>query len=1043
MSMDEQGTKPAGTNVGAAAGASFGSDVCPSKRKELYLASVKAQIERTTGPEYWRSLEELAGSAEFQEMLHREFPKGASEWLDDFSRRGFLKTMGASLALAGLTGCTRMPITEIVPYVRQPENVVPGRPMFYATAFTLGGYASPILVESHLFRPTKIEGNPQRPASGGGTDIYAQASLLDLYDPDRAQNITYLGDIRSFNEFLEAVRGPINVQKSIAGSGVRILTQTVSSPTLAAQIHDYLAANPQAKWHVYEPINRDNVYEGAELAFGEAVETRYDLSKADVIVSLDADFLYAGFPGSTRYTRDFAARRNPDANMNRLYVVESTPSSTGMKADHRLPLRASEIEGIAKALVYSVNYEQPGSVIAGLPGPRPPISPEHQKFVGIAAGDLAKSKGSCVVIVGDHQPPAVHAIAHIINQALGNIGKTVFYTDPVDANPINRSQSLHALVEDMRAGKVDLLLILGGNPAYDAPAELEFASALKSNAVSLKVFLGTHRNETAELCQWHVPEAHYLESWSDARAYDGTVSIIQPLIEPLYGGKSAHELITILAGQSGVTGHDLVQGYWQKQHTGADFDAFWRKSLHDGWILGTTYVPRTVALKATSIPASQSALGANYEINFRRDPSIYDGRFSNNGWLQELPKPLTKLTWDNPIMIGPAMAERLKLNFKDVAELEFNGKKVKGAVWIQAGHPDNSITVFLGYGRTRAGRVGTGMGFDVYPLRTSQTPWFAEGAQLRPTGDIYQLASTQGYQTMETPNGSERPLVQESSLEEYKKEPNFAKEGEPPADLTLYKPFDYSKETYAWGMAIDLNSCVGCNNCIVACQSENNIAVVGKEQTLKGRHMHWLRVDTYYNGPRENPEGFFQPVPCMQCENAPCELVCPVQATIHSSEGLNDTVYNRCVGTRYCSNNCPYKVRRFNFLLFEDWKTPQFKLMRNPDVTVRSRGVMEKCTYCVQRINEKRIDAETASVREGKDIRVGGDLQTACQQSCPANAIVFGNLNDPNSLVNQWKRQARNYSLLGELNTRPRTTYLAEVRNPNPELQTKLEESKA
>ena len=721
--MDENKIRAAGTNK---------TDVCPSKRKQLDLATAKAQIEETTGPEYWRSLEELAGSEEFQEMLHREFPKGASEWLDGFSRRGFLKTMGASLALAGLTGCTRMPITEIVPYVRQPENVVPGRPMFYATAFTLGGYASPILVESHLFRPTKIEGNPQHPASLGGTDIYAQASLLDLYDPDRAQNITYLGDIRSFNEFLEAVRGPINVQKSIAGSGVRILTQTVSSPTLAAQIHDYLAANPQAKWHVYEPINRDNVYEGAKLAFGEAVETRYDLSKADVIVSLDADFLYAGFPGSTRYTRDFAARRNPDANMNRLYVVESTPSSTGMKADHRLPMRASEIEGIAKALVYSVNYEQPGSVIAGLPGPRPPISPEHQKFVGIAAGDLAKSKGSSVVIVGDHQPPAVHAIAHIINQALGNIGKTVFYTDPVDANPINRSQSLHALVEDMRAGKVDLLLILGGNPAYDAPAELEFASALKSNAVSLKVFLGTHRNETAELCQWHVPEAHYLESWSDARAYDGTVSIIQPLIEPLYGGKSAHELITILAGQSGVTGHDLVQGYWQKQHTGADFDAFWRKSLHDGWISGTTYVPRTVALKATSIPASQSALGANYEINFRRDPSIYDGRFSNNGWLQELPKPLTKLTWDNPIMIGPAMAERLKLNFKDVAELEFNGKKVKGAVWIQAGHPDNSITVFLGYGRTRAGRVGTGTGFDVYPLRTSQTPWFADGAKLTP-----------------------------------------------------------------------------------------------------------------------------------------------------------------------------------------------------------------------------------------------------------------------------------------------------------------------
>ncbi len=1017
MSMDEQKKKSAGTAVGG--------DVCPTKRKQLDLATVKEQIEDTTGPEYWRSLEELAGSDEFQEMLHREFPKGASEWLDDFSRRGFLKTMGASLALAGLTGCTRMPITEIVPYVRQPENVIPGRPMFYATAFALGGYASPILVESHLFRPTKIEGNPQHPASLGGTDVYAQASILDLYDPDRAQNITYMGDIRSWNAFMEAVRGPMSAQKSMAGGGVRILTQTVSSPTLAAQIRSYLAANPMAKWHVYEPISRDNVVEGAKLAFGEPVETRYDLSKADIIVSLDADFLYAGFPGSARYTRDFSARRNPDANMNRLYVVESTPSSTGMKADHRLPLRAADVENFARTLASAVGVNAGGSA-----------SGEEQEFVSALAKDLQAHKGSSVVIAGDHQPPAVHALAHAINQALGNVGQTVVYTEPVDANPVNRSQSVHALVEDIRGGKVDLLLILGGNPAYDAPAEIEFAAALKSTAVNLKVYLGSHRNETAELCQWHLPEAHYLESWSDARAYDGTVSIIQPLIEPLYGGKNAHEIITIFAGQSGLTAHDLVQAYWQKQHSGADFDAFWRKSLHDGWVAGTTYAPKPVTLKGVSSHASQAAPGGGIEINFRRDPSIYDGRFSNNGWLQELPKPLTKLTWDNPIMIGPAMAERLKLNFKDVAELEFNGKKVKGAVWIQAGHPDNSITVFLGYGRTRAGRVGTSTGFDVYPLRTSQAPWFADSAKLIATGDTYQLASTQGFQTMETPVG-ERPLVQERSLAEYKREPNFAKEGDPPADLTLYKPFDYSKETYSWGMAIDLNSCVGCNNCIVACQSENNIAVVGKEQTLKGRHMHWLRVDAYYNGPRDNPKGFFQPVPCMQCENAPCELVCPVQATVHSSEGLNDMVYNRCVGTRYCSNNCPYKVRRFNFLLFQDWETPQFKLMRNPDVTVRSRGVMEKCTYCVQRINERRIDAERAdtTIKEG-------DLQTACQQSCPANAIVFGNLNDPNSQVNKWKAQARNYSLLGELNTRPRTTYLAEVRNPNPELENKLEESR-
>jgi MoCo/4Fe-4S cofactor protein with predicted Tat translocation signal len=1009
MSMDDQKMKQAGV------------DVCPSKRKPLDLATVKAEIEQTTGPEYWRSLEELAGSEEFREMLHREFPKGASEWLDTFSRRGFLKTMGASLALAGLTGCTRMPLTEIVPYVKQPENVIPGRPKYYATAFTLGGYASPILVESHLFRPTKVEGNPEHPASLGGTDIYAQASILDLYDPDRAQNITYMGDVRSWNAFMEAVRGPMSVQKSVAGSGVRILTQTVSSPSLAAQIRSYLDANPQAKWHVYEPINRDNVVEGAKMAFGEVVETRYDLSKADVIVSLDADFLYAGFPGSARYTRDFAARRNPDADMNRLYVVESTPSSTGMKADHRMPVRAAEIEIFARALASAVGVNAGGSA-----------SGEHQKFVSAIANDLRARKGSSVVVAGDHQPPAVHALAHAINGSLGNAGKTVFYTEPVDANPVNRAESLHALVEDMRAGKVDLLLILGGNPAYDAPAELEFASALKSNAVNLKVYLGTHRNETAEFCQWHVPEAHYLETWSDARAYDGTVSIIQPLIDPLYGGKSAHEIITILAGQPGISGHDLAQSYWQKQHHGTDFDAFWRKSLHDGWIAGTTYAPKAVTLKTVAYPMGQSDSGNAIELNFRRDPSIYDGRFANNGWLQELPKPLTKLTWDNPIMIGPAMAERLKLTFKDVAELEFNGKKVKGPIWIQAGHPDNSVTVFLGYGRTRAGRIGTGTGFDVSELRTSKAPWFASGVQLRATGETYYLASTQGYQTMETPVG-ERALVQERSLEEYKKDPNFAKEGETPKELTLFPNFDYSKETYSWGMAIDLNACVGCNNCIVACQSENNIAVVGKEQTRKGRHMHWLRVDAYYNGPRENPKGFFQPVPCMQCENAPCEVVCPVQATLHSSEGLNDMVYNRCIGTRYCSNNCPYKVRRFNFLLFQDWETPQFKLMRNPDVTIRSRGVMEKCTYCVQRINEKRIDAERADSTI-KD----GELQTACQQSCPANAIIFGNLNDQNSQVNKWKAQARNYSLLGELNTRPRTTYLAEVRNPNPELEAEL-----
>ncbi len=446
------------------------------------------------------------------------------------------------------------------------------------------------------------------------------------------------------------------------------------------------------------------------------------------------------------------------------------------------------------------------------------------------------------------------------------------------------------------------------------------------------------------------------------------------------------------------------RAYWQKQHTGADFEQFWRKSLHDGWVEGTAFAPKSVTAKHRLLQLRIASSDPNsIELNIRRDPTIYDGQFSNNGWLQELPKPMTKLTWDNAILIGPKMAERLQIKVEDVVELELNGKKVTGPVWIQAGHPDNSVTVTLGYGRTHAGRVGTAQGFNAYALRTTAAPWTASGVTIRKTGDTYKLASTQGYQSMDTPDGAHRPLVRETTLEEYKKEPDFAKEDETPKDLTLYEPYPYDKEDYAWGMTIDLNSCVGCNNCMLACQSENNIAVVGKEQVAIGRHMHWIRVDAYYQGDRDNPKAFFQPVPCMQCENAPCEVVCPVGATNHSTEGLNDMVYNRCVGTRYCSNNCPYKVRRFNFLLFQDWDTPQYKMMRNPDVSVRSRGVMEKCTYCVQRINERRIDVETASVREEKKILIGDELQTACQQSCPAGAIVFGNINDPNSKVSKLK----------------------------------------
>jgi MoCo/4Fe-4S cofactor protein with predicted Tat translocation signal len=989
-------------------------DVCPSKKGQLDLASVRAEIDKVSGPEYWRSLEELAGNPEFQEALHREFPKGASEWVESVSRRGFLKVMGASMALAGMTGCVRLPLEPIVPYVRQPEEIIPGRPMFYATAMTLGGYASPLLVESHLGRPTKIEGNDRHPASLGGTDIFAQASILGMYDPDRSQSVVSMGDQRSWQSFVGAIRGPLTAQKALQGAGIRILTPTISSPTLADQLRGFLKIYPQAKWHVYEPVNRDNVLEGAKLAFGQPVETRYDFEKADVIVSLDADFLYAGFPGNVRYIRDFAKRRDPDGgNMNRLYVIESTPTTTGAKADHRFPVKASDFSNV---WMNDSLWPDPA-------------------FVKSLDSDVRSHAGSSIFLAGDHLPAEIHAFAHMMNMRNGNVGKTVFYTDPVDANPVNQTESLKDLVADMRGGKVDLLIVLGGNPAYDAPADLNFAELLKSNKVPMRVHHGLYNNETAELCQWHVNAAHELESWADARAYDGTASIIQPLIAPLYQGKSAIEFVALLNGQTDATGYDLVRSYWQKQHNG-DFETFWRKSLHDGWIEGTTFTPKSVTAKGGGIPQAAQSDANAIELNIRRDPTIYDGQFSNNGWLQELPKPMTKLTWDNAVLIGPKMAERLQIASKDVVELTLNGKKVTGAAWIQAGHPDNSVTVFLGYGRKRAGRVGTGNGFDAYQLRTSAAPWFTTGVQIRKTGDIYELASTQGYQSMDTPNGDTRPLVRETTLEEYRKEPDFAKEEEPAPGLTLYQPYPYKEEAYAWGMTIDLNKCVGCNNCMVACQSENNIAVVGKEQTQLGRHMHWIRIDAYYQGDRENPKAYFQPVPCMQCENAPCEVVCPVGATNHTSEGLNDMVYNRCVGTRYCSNNCPYKVRRFNFLLFQDWTTEQYKMMRNPDVSVRSRGVMEKCTYCVQRINEHRIDAETASVREGREIKIqDGELQTACQQSCPAEAIVFGNINDPNSKVSKLKALSRNYSLLGELNTRPRTTYLAEVSNPNPELK--------
>ena len=1010
----------------------------------LDLAAAREKLRASSGKQWWRSLEELAGSPHFEELLHREFPRYASEWADAVSRRGFLKLMAASLALAGLSGCAGKPKETILPYARAPEELVPGKPLFFATAMTLAGSAIGLLVESHEGRPTKIEGNPDHPASLGATDVFSQASLLTLYDPDRSQVLTYLGDIRPWAALLAEIRVLLERQRLRRGAGLRLLTETVISPTLAHQIRSLLSGFPEARWHQYEPVSRDPVREGSRQAFGRYVNTVYQVEKADVIIALDADLLSSG-PGCLRYARQFARRRRPQpdpATMSRLYAVECTPSNTGAMADHRLPLRASEIETFTRTLALAVR----GVTEAGALLP-------YAAWLGALARDLLRHGGRSVAIPGDYQSPGVHLWAHVVNHALGNVGSTVIYTDPVEAEPVDQTASLRELVADMDAGRVEWLIILGGNPVYNTPADLAFGERLLK--VTMRMHLSLYQDETSALCQWHIPEAHYLEAWSDTRALDGTASIVQPLIAPLYNGKSAHEFLAAFTSQPERPGYDIVREHWKTQRPGAEFERFWRKSLNDGVIAGTALPPISVTLKpawSSALPivsavsakarAQEKAAGdpapEGVEIVFRPDPAVFDGRFANNGWLQELPKPITRLTWDNAAMVSPATAQRLGLTYRidstggehgqvhaDVVELSYRGRSLRVPVWIDPGQADGCVTLHLGYGRTRAGHVGTGTGFNAYQLRTSASPWFGSGLTLRKTGDRFPLACVQFHHNMEG-----RALVRAATLEEFRRNPAFARElgEEPPSSLSLYPGYKY--EGYAWGMAIDLNACVGCNACVVACQAENNIPIVGKTEVMRGREMHWLRIDTYYQGSADNPEIYFQPLPCMHCENAPCEIVCPVGATVHSAEGLNDMVYNRCVGTRYCSNNCPYKVRRFNFLQYSDWETPSLKLMRNPNVTVRSRGVMEKCTYCVQRINAARIQSE-------KEVRLvrDGEIQTACQQACPAEAIIFGNLNDPQSRVARLKAEPRNYALLGELNTRPRTTYLAAVRNPNPEIE--------
>jgi len=711
--------------------------------------------------------------------------------------------------------------------------------------------------------------------------------------------------------------------------------------------------------------------------------------------------------------------------MNRFYAIETMPTPTGAKADHRLPAKPSEIRLLTEAIAATVA----GRAAGGSSN----LSPSVQKFVGAVAADLKLHQGRSVVIAGDHQPAEVHALVHAVNQSLGNVGKTVFHTQSVEAEPVDQLASIRDLVADMNAGKVDLLIILSGNPVFTAPADLQFAAAL--DKVQLRVRLGLHDDETSALCHWQIPEAHFLEQWSDGRGHDGTASIVQPLIAPLYGGRSAHEVIAAMSDRPERSPYEIIREHWKVDPKN---DENWRRWLHDGVIPDTAYAPITPS-PTTPIPSPQSPItvGGGLEVAFRLDPCVLDGRFANNGWLQELPKPLTKLTWDNAILVSPATEQKLRGSNQpayrggehgtitsDVFEIRAGGRTIRGPLFNVVGHADDCVTVHLGYGRTRGGHTAIGAGFDSNVLRTSDSLTSLAGASLVKTGDTFPLACTQYHHLMEG-----RDIIRAATREEYVRDPKVMREHDetPGRFITLYPEHEY--RGHKWGMAIDVNSCMGCNACVVGCQAENNIAIVGKDQVLRGREMHWIRVDSYYRGETANPETYFQPLPCQQCENAPCEPVCPVGATVHSDEGLNDMVYNRCVGTRYCSNNCPYKVRRFNYYLYQDWETPSLKLLRNPDVSVRSRGVMEKCTYCVQRINAAKIDAE----KEGRPIK-DGEIKTACQQTCPSDAIVFGDLNDPNSRVAKLQAEQRNYGLLAELNTRPRTTYLGAIRNVNPEL---------
>ncbi|HUB23843.1 MAG TPA: TAT-variant-translocated molybdopterin oxidoreductase [Tepidisphaeraceae bacterium] len=1050
------------------------------------LADIRRRLQARRGPSFWRSLEELAATRGFREAVDREFPAWASRWddLNDVSRRKLLKIMGASLGLLGLSGCFyKRPQQETVPYTNQPEEIVAGRPVFFATAMPFCGFGKGVLALSREGRPIKIEGNPDHPASLGGTDLFMQASVLDLYDPDRSPGVLLAGEPARWGEFQREISQRLEGRRR-DGSGVRILTGTITSPLFQSQMDEFLKRYPGAAWHEYEPMR-----EGLANPFAEPVEAIYDLRQAGVIASFGADFMFRD-PGSVQYARHFANGRRvreESKKMSRLYMVESSLSLTGSMADHRLALPPSRMEAVAGALAHKLGVALPR---AG------EISPQTQHWVDVLAQDLTHPPQGTAALVaaGANQPAAVQAIVHLINQKLGTVGKTVAYIDPIAPR---QTQSLDGLAADALNGKVDTLLMIGVNPVYNGPADVAIAEAI--NAITQRgqftAAMASHYDETSFLCRWHIPAAHYLESWGDVSAFDGTASVIQPLIAPLHESYSQWELMETLLARPDRDGLQIVREFWQKRTGAGDFEQWWIESLQKGVIAGTAAAHRAApAVRGDVFDSPSAAKTGGIEILFEPDFSAWDGQFANNAWLQEIPRPFTKLTWDNAIAINLRMAEKLApadqkmLQDGDMVRVEYAGRQIEAPVILLPGQADDVVTLYLGYGRSRGGQVmledDKPRGYSAYALRTSGAAWAGRDVRVSPTGQFHFLVVTRNHHAMSIhpgvpgvaswlkpdviarPGDSEsnlevdnRKIIRLATLQQFQSDSDVIKHLDPEEEkkplLSLYPGWDY-QHGLQWGMSIDMTACMGCNACIVACQAENNIAVVGKDEVSRQREMHWIRIDDYYAGDLDSPTIVHQPVPCMQCENAPCEYVCPVGATTHSDEGINEMTYNRCIGTRYCSNNCPYKVRRFNFFLFSDYQTPTLKLLHNPDVTVRSRGVMEKCTYCIQRIDRTRIEMEEQVLDLQEQARGAADpterdrlmrqaselgvwivrrLQTACQQACPTRAIQFGDIRDKGSEVARLKLEPTNYTLLSSLTTKPRTSYLARLTNPNPELE--------